>query len=169
MPSIENINDLAKYEFFAGPRRARAKRPLDGDFAQIRRSLDWNNNMGCATVTYDAPLRKYLMCVTDGWPTCGKMNSYILEADRLTGPWRMVVYMKDFGEQAYFLNFPSKFISADGRTLWLCFSTNFTHNPKVWNNIQPAVNPPGGHYGICLFEVKLLAPGETPAPASPSR
>ncbi len=67
--------------------------------------------MGIVTVTYDAPLKKYLMCVTDGWPTCAKMNSYILEADALTGPWRLVVYMKDFGQQAYFLNFPSKFIS----------------------------------------------------------
>ena len=46
------------------------------------------------------------MCVTDGWPTCAKMNSYILEADALTGPWRLVVYMKDFGEQAYFLELP---------------------------------------------------------------
>ena len=66
--------------------------------------------MGCATATYDPALKKYLMCVTDGWPTCAKMNSYILEADELTGPWRLVVYMKDFGEQGYFLNFPSKFI-----------------------------------------------------------
>jgi hypothetical protein len=46
------------------------------------------------------------MCVTDGWPTVAKMNSYILEADAITGPWRIVTYLKDFGEQAYFLNFP---------------------------------------------------------------
>ena len=78
--------------------------------------------MGCVTVTYDAPLKKYLMCVTDGWPTCAKMNTYILEADEITGPWRLVTYMKDFGEQGYFLNIPSKFISADGRTVWLCYS-----------------------------------------------
>ena len=62
--------------------------------------------MGVATVTYDAPLKKYLMCVTDGWPTCAKMRTYILEADALTGPWRLVTYMKDFGEQAYFVEFP---------------------------------------------------------------
>ena len=90
--------------------------------------LEWNNNMGCVTVTYNAPLRKYLMCVTDGWPTVEKMNSYILEADRITGPWKLVTYMKDFGEQGYFLNFPSKFISNDGYTLWLCYSANFARN-----------------------------------------
>jgi hypothetical protein len=91
-PSIKNINDVRKYEFFAG-QDASGKPVWSGDFARIRPLLDWNNNMGCATVTYDAPLRKYLMCVTDGWPTCGKMNSYILEADRLTGPWWLVVYI----------------------------------------------------------------------------
>ena len=32
------------------------------------------------------PLRKYLMCVTDGWPGVEDMNSYILEADEITGP-----------------------------------------------------------------------------------
>ena len=53
-------------------------------------------------------LKKYLMCITNGWPNVSKMESYILEADAITGPWRLVVYMKDFGEQAYFLNFPSK-------------------------------------------------------------
>jgi hypothetical protein len=160
VPSIENINDIRKYEFFAG-HDAAGRAIWTGDFAGLRPLLDWNNNMGCATVTYDAPLRKYLMCVTDGWPTCGKMNSYILEADRLTGPWRLVVYMKDFGQQGYFLNFPSKFISADGRTLWLCYSANFAPN---WNGMKLKINPPGGRYGLCLHECRLLAPGEMHAP-----
>ncbi len=86
-PSPENINDASKYEFFAG-HDAQGKPVWSGDFARIQPLLDWNNNMGCATATYDPGLKKYLMCVTDGWPTCAKMNSYILEADRLTGPWR---------------------------------------------------------------------------------
>jgi hypothetical protein len=159
-PAPENINDVSKYEFFAG--HDPQSRPVwTHDFARIKPLLDWNNNMGCATVTYDPPLKKYLMCVTDGWPTCGKMSSYVLEADVITGPWRLVVYMKDFGEQGYFLNFPSKFISPDGRTLWLCYSANFAPN---WNGMKLRVNPPGGRYGLCLHEVRLLKPGEEPAP-----
>jgi len=72
--------------------------------------------------------------------------------------------MKDFGEQGYFLNFPSKFIGKDGRTLWLCFSANFSPG---WNNVQLRFNPPGGRYGLCLHEMRLLAPGETaPLPAA---
>ena len=160
-PSIATINDIAKYEFFAGHDAAGA--PVwTSEFARIRPLADWNNNMGCATVTYNAPLRKYLMCVTDGWPTVAKMHSYILEADALTGPWRLVVYMKDFGEQAYFLNFPSKFIGRDGKTMWLCFSANFSPG---WNNVALKFNPPGGRYGLCLHEVRLLGPGdEAPQP-----
>ncbi len=113
--------------------------------------------MGCATATYDAPLRKYLMCVTDGWPTCAKMHSYLLEADAITGPWRLVVYMKDFGEQGYFLNFPSKFIGRDGKRLWLCYSANFAPD---WNGQKLRINPPGGRDGLCLHEVQLLGPGQ---------
>jgi hypothetical protein len=156
-PGIENMNDVTKYEFFAG-HDAAGKPIWTGDFSRIKPLLDWNNNMGCVTVTYDAPLKKYLMCVTDGWPTVAKMNSYILEADRITGPWRLVVYMKEFGEQGYFLNFPSKFISKDGKTLWLCYSANFSPG---WNDVKLNFNPPGGRYGLCLHEVRLLAPGET--------
>jgi hypothetical protein len=65
-----------------------------------------------------------------------------------------------FGEQGYFLNSPSKFISADGRTLWLCYSANFAPD---WHGAALKINPPGGRYGLCLHEVQLLMPGETPA------
>jgi hypothetical protein len=156
-PSIESINNVKKYEFFAG--NDSAGKPIwTSDFGKIKPLVDWNNNMGVATVTYDAPLKKYLMCVTDGWPTCAKMHTYILESDAITGPWRLVTYMKDFGEQAYFVNFPSKFISTDGKTMWILFSGNFASG---WNGAAPLKsNPPGSGYGMSLHEVRLLAPGE---------
>ena len=152
MPSIENINDESKYEYYAGVEND-GKAKWSWDFEDVTPLLDWNNNMGCVTVTYNPPLKKYLMCVTDGWPTSQKMNSYVLEADRIAGPYRLAFYMKHFGEQAYFLNFPSKFISEDGRTLWLCYSGNFTHN---WPGQTIVENPPGSHYGLVLQQVVLL-------------
>ncbi|GAG01095.1 unnamed protein product, partial [marine sediment metagenome] len=151
-PSPETINDIKAYEFFAG--HDKKGQPLwTGDFKKIKPLIEWNNHMGCVTATYVPGLKKYLMCITDGWPTVSKMTSYILEADKITGPWRMVTYMKDFGEQAYFLNFPSKFLSDDGKTLWLCYSANFS--PGL-NGVKLAFNPPGGRYGLCLHEVRLL-------------
>jgi hypothetical protein len=109
--------------------------------------------MGCITATYVTPLRKFLMCVTDGGNTCARMNTYLLESSRITGPWKLVTYLKNFGEQAYFLNLPSKFISADGRTAWLCYSANFALN---WNGEKIQSNPPGSHYGLVLQEIMLL-------------
>ncbi len=168
-PSPETINDLNAYEFFAG-HDASGDPIWSSDFSEIHPLLEWNNHMGCVTATWVPGIGKYLMCVTDGWPTVAKMTSYILEADRLTGPWRMVAYMKDFGEQAYFLNFPSKFISTDGRTLWLCYSANFSPG---WNGVELEINPPGGRYGLSLHELRLLDADPrngnppTPDPADP--
>ena len=153
-PAPETINDASKYEFYAG-RDAQGGPVWTGDFARIKPLLEWNNAMGCVTVTYDAPLKKFLMAVTDGGNTCAKMATYLLESDSLTGPWKLVSYMKDFGEQAYFVNIPSKFISADGRTAWLLYSTNFAAD---WNGRKIGVNPPGGHYGLVLQKIELLGP-----------
>lgn len=153
-PSPQTINDLRAYEFFAG-HDERGEPIWTRDFAAIRPLLEWNNNMGCVTATYVPGLRKYLMCVTDGWPGTGPMRSYILEADVLTGPWRMVVYLNNFGEQAYFLNFPSKFISDDGLRLWLCYSANYSES-AFGGSLR--INPPGGRYGLSLHEAILSAP-----------
>jgi len=153
-PAPENINDANAYEFFAGP-DAQGRGGWTNDFRAIKPLLEWNNNMGCVTVTYFAPLKKYLMCVTDGGNTCSRMNTYLLEADTLTGPWRLVTYLKDFGEQAYFVNLPSKFISADGRTAWLCYSGNFATD---WNGEKLKVNPPGSYYGLVMQQIRLQGP-----------
>lgn len=151
-PSPETINDVTQYEYFGGYDTA-GHAVWTTNFAAITPVLDWNNRCGCVTITYNAPLRKYLMCVTDGWPTSTEMNTYILESDHVAGPWKMVVFMETFGTQAYFVNFPSKFISADGRTLWLCYSANYT-NP--WLGTKFPANPPGSRYAMCLQEIHLL-------------
>ncbi len=153
-PSIENINDISKYEFFAG---LNGDQPVwTGDFSKIKPIAAWKDNMGCVTMTYDAPLKKYLMCVTDGTTTYGYFNTYILESDRIVGPWKLVAYMKHFGEQAYFVNIPSKFIGSDGRKLWLCYAANFSSGGS---GITFHSYPFGGRYGMCLQEVEILSPG----------
>ena len=145
------MNDPAKWEFYAG-KDGIGRAQWTSDFAQIKPLLAWDDNMGCVTVTYNAPLKKYLMCVTDGGDTCGKMNTYILESDTLTGDWRLVSYLKDFGEQAYFVNIPSKFIAPDGQTMWLLYSGNFARD---WNGLQIQTNPHGSHYGLVLQKIRL--------------
>lgn len=151
-PNAENINDPAKYEFFSGNDNNGAA-VWTHNFSEIKPIIDWNNRCGCVTMTYNPGLKKYMMCITDGWPTVSTMNTYILESDKVTGPWKLVVFMEKFGEQGYFVNFPSKFISKDGRTAWLCYAANFTNGylGTKWQS-----NPSGSRYGMCLQEVKLL-------------
>ena len=95
------------------------------------------------------------MAVTDGGNTISKYNTYILESSEITGPFKLVVYMKDFGEQGYFVNFPSKFIGSDGRTAWLSYSANFTGS---YQGQKLQSDPEGGGYWWTLQEVRLLGP-----------
>jgi len=83
--------------------------------------------------------------------------SYILESDHITGPWKLAVYMRHFGEQGYFVNIPSKFIGKDGRSAWLCYAANFT-NGYLHTNYRD--DPPGGGYGMTLQEIRLLGPSD---------
>lgn len=166
-PGIENMNDVSKYEFFAG-HRANGEAVWSNEFAKIKPIAEWRDHAGCVTMTYNAPLRKYLMCVTDGGNTVSRYHTYILESDRITGPWKMAAYLRNFGEQAYFVNIPSKFISGDGRTLWLCYSANFSSG---WGGITFKSHPPGSRYAMCFQEVRLLTPADSatkPTPADPT-
>ncbi|MEM9252358.1 MAG: hypothetical protein AAGB29_08415 [Planctomycetota bacterium] len=157
-PSIENMNDASKYEFFAG-HDARGNPVWSHEFSEIKPVFSWNNRCGIVTATYNAPLDKYFMCITDGHrgtTSRQKYTSYILESDHLTGPWKIVAYMPDFGPQAYFLNIPSKFTSDDGATMWLCYSANYM-NETLRNNpefVRQTI-PPGSAYALSLHEFRL--------------
>ena len=122
-PSIQTINDPAAYEFFGG-RDAGGKPIWTRKFADIKPLLKWQDHLGCVTATYDPGLKKYLMCISRS-VRVGHANVLLLESAQLTGPWKVAVYLHDFGPEAYFLNIPSKFISPDGRTFFLCYSGNW--------------------------------------------
>lgn len=156
-PSIENMNDQSKYEFFAG-HDAQGDAIWTHDFSRIKPIAEWRDHMGCVTMTYNPGLKRYLMCVTDGGTTVSRYNTYILASEKITGPWKLVSHMSHFGEQAYFVNIPSKFISPDGRSLWLCYAANFSSG---WGGIVFQSRPRGSRYAMCLQEVRLLAPDDS--------
>jgi hypothetical protein len=158
-PTPETINDPEAYEFFGG--LADGQPLWTRSFAEIEPIVSWPRHCGSVTMTFNAPLKRYLMWVTDCWPTVSVMDTYILEAAAIEGPWRLVTYMKEFGPQAYFVNQPSKFTSHDGRTGWLCYSANFTNLAKEKHGTVLHVpdlleeKPPGSRYGMCLQEFEL--------------
>jgi len=156
-PVPQKINDPSQYEYFAG-QNAIGMPVWTRDYAKIKPLIDWDHHCGGVTITYDKPLKRYLMCVTDGHTTESRYDTYVLESQRIVGPWRMVTFMKDFGSQAYFVNIPSKFISRDGRTFWICYSANWM-NVAQNREVHP-FNPPGGSYAMSLHEVRLLDASE---------
>ncbi|MGA2754284.1 MAG: hypothetical protein ABSE53_10990 [Terracidiphilus sp.] len=147
------VNDSNHYEFFAGYDAA-GDPQWSRRFEDLKPMLEWRDHLGSVTITYNPALDRFLMCVADGWPSTQTISTLILEADKVTGPWRLVCYLKDFGAQGYFVNIPSKFIQADGRTMWLCYSANFTND---WLHTHYPIDPPGSRYGMCLQEIKLLS------------
>lgn len=151
-PSLENMNDITKYEFFSGFDKNK-KAVWSSDFNKIKPLLVWDDHMGCTTVTYNPVLKKYIMCTTDGWPGMKDMNSYLMESDQITGPYKLISYMKNFGRQAYFLNLPSRFIGETGRTAWLSYSANFNN---VYFCDRTLADPIGSRYAWNLQEFLLL-------------
>jgi hypothetical protein len=77
------------------------------------------------SVVYDAPLGRYLLAAWHGIAT-GEVGFF--EGRTPWGPWRTLAYYEDWGGfnetagEATGLNFPAKWISSDGRTLWAVFS-----------------------------------------------
>jgi uncharacterized membrane protein YgcG len=149
-PSVQNINDPSKYEFFAG-HDAGGTATWSSSLASARPVIDWNNNCGGVTMTWFPPLNRYITCIVDGRTTAANMNTYILESPTLTGPFKLITYMQDFGVQAYFCNFPSKFIAGDGNSCWLWYSANF-------HPLERESNPPGSGYHLCAREVLIQRP-----------
>lgn len=122
------MNDPKAYEFYGG--RDENDRPVwTDDFEKIKPLLEWNDRMGIVTATWMPPLKKYIMCVTDGGEAKGDgpYDTYLLEADSLTGPWKLLTHLEHFGEQAYFVNIPSRFVDPDGDRLWLSCSHGWRH------------------------------------------
>lgn len=152
LPSVENINDPSKYEFFAGY-DMNVDPIWTSEFNLIRPLIEWNNHCGCVNVTYNPELKRYIMFVSYGEHTRSTFNTYVLESKEITGPWRLITYMEKFGEQAYFVHAPSKFISDHGRTAWLFYSANF-QSPNYKENHRSY--PPGSGYGLSIQEIEFI-------------
>jgi CubicO group peptidase (beta-lactamase class C family) len=119
----DRIQDRSAYEFFTGAGRDGG--PLWSKEIGDRRSV-FNNPGKCyrVNVSYIAGLKRYLLCQA-GTDIHSKLDAGfgIFDAPEPWGPWTTVTYVPVWdvspGETC---SFPTKWMSADGRTLHLLFS-----------------------------------------------
>ncbi|MCX6877947.1 MAG: alpha-L-fucosidase [Verrucomicrobia bacterium] len=158
-PSPATINDPKAYEFFAGY-NAEGKAQWSNDLAKVKPLLTWEGRLGIVTAFYVAPLKKFLMFISRATSLASDAphDTIILEADAVDGPWKLVEYLPAFGPNAYFVNLPTKFISKDGLTGWLCYSSCWDNKA----NFRPG-NPSGSHYAMSLHEIRWLPRVVAPA------
>jgi Domain of unknown function (DUF4185) len=113
----DRVRDRAAYEFFTG----------DGWTNDIaRRGAVFTHVGRCyrSNVTYNAGLKRYLWCQTlPGSDARFKGGFGIYDAPEPWGPWTTAYFTEDWdvgpGESS---SFPTKWMSADGRTLHLVYS-----------------------------------------------
>ncbi|HEY1375859.1 MAG TPA: DUF4185 domain-containing protein, partial [Gemmataceae bacterium] len=116
----DRIRDRAAYEFFKEPGPAG---PVWTPDIAARGGV-FTNPGKCyrVTVSYDAGLKRYLLCQA-GADRKVKAGFGVFDAPEPWGPWTTVTYAPEWdinpGETC---SFPTKWMSADGRTLYLMFS-----------------------------------------------
>lgn len=118
-------------------------------------------------VVYDAPLRRYIFA---SW-SCSTHEFF--EAPEPWGPWRLFL-SKDFGPMRlaenrgqYGTNIPSKFVSADGKTLYLqsnvcCGGNSYTYSLRkvyleIYRNPEPKNKPSDENLAVTAHGVHAIS------------
>ena len=93
-PSPDSINDLSKWEFYKGVDASNAAIWSTG-FSGLQPILAWGGQLGNVSITYDAPLKRYIMTLSRGnkMPDDWNRSDVLLlhsANDSLTGGWNLV-------------------------------------------------------------------------------
>jgi hypothetical protein len=155
----DTLNDRANWEFYCGKGEGESEPPCwTADVEKAKPILTWGGRVGTVTATWHPAMKRFLFAITTPTvlpSTVGPYDTYVLEAPTLFGPFKLVSYMPRFGQQAYFVSFPSKFLGP-GRDALMAFSANFACKT---GGCQP--NILGAGYGANLLPVRF---GEPAAP-----
>jgi hypothetical protein len=160
-PGVANVTDPARWQWFAGygtggdgPSSPQWSSSL-GAAAPV---LDWSSHVTYPQMTYDRPLRRYLLTFTYSYSPKppgvwnGGAELVVLEAPTPSGPFSFVARSRKFGpSNGYGAGFPSQWISRDGRDLWLKWAANFAGCAKGLDCT--------GKYGFNIAKVHLTVTG----------
>ncbi len=118
----DKMQDRSAYEFFGGV-EPNGKPVWTSDVSQIQPVFTDPNGATPGTVVYNPGLKRYLLTSFH----TGANQLGIFDGPEPWGPWTTVAYYDnwgDMGSDSHGLNcdFPQKWMSADGLTMWCVFS-----------------------------------------------
>ena len=116
------LRERAAYEFCQGP-RGDGQPSWSSDFALARPVFTDANGLTPGAVVFNPGIKRFLLTCFHTGP--GQLG--VFEASTPWGPWRTVAYYENWGNmgdagEGLSCEFPQKWISADGLTLWSVFS-----------------------------------------------
>jgi len=150
----EKITDRASYEFFSGSISSPAWSAAIGSRKSV---LNYPKGINRIDVTYNAPLKRYLMTNRSRAKAGGENQFTIFDAPEPWGPWSLVYYELQtstsnlqWGESQHI---PSKWISGNGKTIYVIYAGNDTlkvkkavlqtdGNPPITSTVAPTVVTP---------------------------
>lgn len=143
------VNDPSNWQYLSkdGKYRNWTRDDLQEVYDNIRPIVDATGYLGNVGLTYDAPLGKFIMALSRA-DDATHFDTLILESDTIDGEYKVIQYMKGFADVSYFMMIPSRFISDDGKTMWLGYSSNYFPNIHY-----PSIG--GSCYAMCLSEITL--------------
>lgn len=136
------VPDRGRYEFFAGL-DANGKPTWSPDIEKRKPVFTDPNGTQRISMTFNAGLRRYILTASHRPPGSTATHTPALgvfDAPEPWGPWTTVYYDPDWskGSRTYHHKFPTKWMSRDGKTMWLLFS-----------------GLDGGYYTFCLRKATL--------------
>jgi hypothetical protein len=144
-PDVADMTDPARWQWLSGwtdrdglnwparPDPDTMRWPVfSSSFEHAESILSWKGHLTYPQMAYDSPLHRYLLTFTYsyGQTTPGVWRNgaelVILEAKHPWGPFSFVAHESNFGpSNGYDPGFPIKWISRDGRDLWMKWAANF--------------------------------------------
>jgi hypothetical protein len=137
---VANVTDPTKWQWYAGSppgSGGAATQQWSSSIAAAVSVLNWPSHITYPEMTYDAGIHRYLLTFTYSYSSKapavwnGGAELVIAEAPAPSGPFSFVAGSSEFGpSNGYGAGFPSQWISANGRQLWLKWAANFDRCAK---------------------------------------
>ena len=138
----ERVAERNCYEFFAGL-GAHGSPVWSSDIAERKSIFTDPKGTQRIAINHNAALQRYILTTTHQPPGSDATHTPalgIFDAPEPWGPWTTVYYSDEWSEnyRTYHQKFPTKWMSDDGKTMWLLFS-----------------GLDGGYYSFCLRKASL--------------